>query len=129
MTTTTKTRFMFLGVAVDDGTVSIMAATAPTLGELVRARQNPRLGPLAGSHAEVTAGASSHRVGAAVVGGAVFLPLALVGLSKKSKASAFVITPDGTVHERPLKGARAIRAAQAQAVRFNALAGQGAVNG
>jgi hypothetical protein len=120
-----RTRFLHLGIAVEDGTVRVWPKPPPTIGQVTGLQKRPaaELGPLAGLHAEVTDGTASHRVGAAVAGGAVFLPLALVGLSRKSKAVAFVIGPGGVVHERPLKGARQIREAQAEAVRFNAMAG------
>ena len=112
-----KIKFPALGVAVEDGTVRVISKM--TIRELLGRRAGPV--PLAGARAEVTAGAGSHRVGAAVVAGTVFLPFALVGLSKKSKASAFVIAADGTVHELQITGARQIRDAQSEAVRFNAL--------
>lgn len=85
------------------------------------------LGPLVGAQAELGEPTRHRRVGAAVgttllTGGALgvlgFAPM----LSKKSKALAFVVFSNGTVHERPLDGNMAIRSAQSEAVRFNAMA-------
>lgn len=82
------------------------------------------LGPLAGSRAELTDGTRPHRIGAAValapftLGGS-----ALIALTRKNKASAFVVFTDGSVHERKLDGKSAIGGAQRDAVKFNALAG------
>ena len=42
-------------------------------------------------------------------------------LSKKSKSLAFIVFPSGVVHQRKLDGNMAIRGAQAEVVRFNAL--------
>lgn len=82
-----------------------------------------RLGDLAGAHAELTDGTRPHRVGAAVALGAVsFGAGLLVGLTRKHKASAFVVFADGSVHEKKLDGKSAIGGAQRDAVRFNALA-------
>ncbi|HEX6450959.1 MAG TPA: hypothetical protein VF060_16025 [Trebonia sp.] len=82
-----------------------------------------RLGDLAGAHAELTDGTRPHRVGAALVTAPLSLGAGLlIGLTRKSKASAFVVFADGTVHERKLDGKSAISAAQRDAVKFNALA-------
>ncbi len=80
------------------------------------------LGPLKGAYAEVTAGTRHHRVGAAVMTAPLLGAGLLIGLTKKSKAAAFVVFPDGTVHERKLKGASAINIAQRDVVKFNAMA-------
>ncbi len=62
-------------------------------------------------------------VSATVMTAPVLGPLALVGmLSKKSKTFAFVVFPDGTVHEKKLDGNMTIRNAQREVVQFNALA-------
>ena len=91
-------------------------------GTVVAIVKSRPLGPLTGAHAEVTAGTRHHRIGAA----AVAAPLSpgaglLLGFTEKSKASAFVVLADGTVHERKLDGASMISSAQRDAVRFNAL--------
>jgi hypothetical protein len=109
-----RTDLRGLGVRIEDGQVS-------TLPGLMKSR---RLGPLKGAHAEVTAGTSRHRIGAGAVAGVALVPVAglLIGLTKKSKATAFVVFADGTVHERKLDGASMISSAQRDVVRFNALA-------
>ncbi|MGO9079915.1 MAG: hypothetical protein ACLQDY_12855 [Streptosporangiaceae bacterium] len=105
-----------LGVVVKDGDVWTM----PVL-------QRPsRIGSLIGAVAEVTDGTRVHRVGAAVAGTVLLGPVgALPGLSRKSKATAFVVFADGTLHEHKLDGNAAVRQAQAEAVRFNTLAAEG----
>jgi hypothetical protein len=85
------------------------------------------LGPLAGAQAEISDPTRHRRVAGSLATTAVMAPvlgpLPLLGLaSKKSKAIAFVVFPDGTVHERKLDGNLAIRAATSEVVRFNALA-------
>lgn len=108
-----RTDLRGLGVRIEDGQVS-------TLPGLMKPR---RLGPLKGAHAEVTAGTRHHRIGAAVATAPLSLGAGLVlGLTKKSKATAFVVFPDGTLHERKLDGASAVSSAQRDAVKFNALA-------
>jgi putative oligomerization/nucleic acid binding protein len=53
----------------------------------------------------------------------MFLPVGFAGLATKTKAAAFVIFADGTYHETELNGNAAVRAAQAEAVKFNLMAG------
>jgi hypothetical protein len=110
------TRFPTLGVTVDNGQVY--------KGVFGKGSQ---LGPLAGAHAELGDPTRHRRVGAAVGGtvalGAVLGPLPLLAaLGKKSKALAFVVLPNGQVHEKKLDGNTQIRNAQSEVVRFNALA-------
>lgn len=76
------------------------------------------LGPLAGAQARLTDGSQAWSPGRAV-----FLPVGLAGLATKTKAAAFVIFADGTYHETALNGNIAVRAAQAEAVKFNLMAG------
>jgi hypothetical protein len=96
--------------------------TAPT-SRPARSAAHGGSAPLKGAHAEVTAGTRVHRVAGATLGTAALGPAgALLGLSKKAKATAFVVFEDGTVHERKLDGNAAVRGAQADAVKFNALA-------
>lgn len=107
-----RTVFPTIGIAIDGDQVLSGRAT---------------LGPLAGASAEISDPTRHRRVGGSVAATAVMAPvlgpLPLLGmLSKKSKAIAFVVFPDGTVHERKLDGNMAIRAAQSEVVRFNALA-------
>jgi hypothetical protein len=104
------TIFTNLGVKVLDGEVF-------SLPGLVRSRS---LGPLHGATAEVTDGTNVHRVGAGVAAGVVLGPVGLLAaLPKKSRATAFVIFADGSLHEHKLNGNSAVRRAQAECVRFN----------
>lgn len=106
-----------LGVRVRDGQVY----KYPTFSQ-------PALGPLAGARAEITDPTKAQMIRAGVVSGitlgALIGPLALApGVLRKSKAVAFVIFPNGKLHEKNLDGTAAIRAAQRDAMRFNTLAG------
>jgi hypothetical protein len=100
-------------------------ATFPTLGVQVRGDKVERygtfdvvlLGPLAGAQAQLTDGSQAWSPGRAM-----FLPIGLTGLATKTKAAAFVIFPDGSYHERPLDGNKAVRDAQSEALKFNLLA-------
>lgn len=100
--------------------------------QILRARRHGqgehRLGclkhrPLAGAEAVITEGGRVHRLGAGAATASATLGLgAVTALSKKSKASAIVAFADGTAHEKKLSGNREVRKAQAEAVKFNALA-------
>lgn len=101
-------------------------AVFPALGVQVRgeaveshlAGYRPRaLGPLAGAQAQLTDGHQSWSPGRAI-----FLPIGLAGLATKTRATAFVIFPDGSYHERALDGNKAVGAAQSEALKFNLLA-------
>ena len=105
-------------------------ATFPALGVQVRGDAvesygapwgASALGPLAGAEARLTDGAQAWSPGRAV-----FMPVGFTGLATKTKATAFVIFADGTYHETPLNGNAAVRAAQAEAVKLNLLAGAAA---
>jgi len=91
-------------------------------GEVVETYAAPAgagaLGPLAGAEARLTDGSQAWSPGRAV-----FMPVALAGLATKTKAAAFVIFADGTYSQTPLNGNVAVREAQAEAVKFNLLAG------
>ena len=100
--------FPALGVQVRGGAVESCAAP---LGAAA-------LGPLASAEARLTDGAQAWSPGRAM-----FLPVGLAGLATKTKASAFVIFADGKYQETALNGNAAVRAAQAEAVKFNLLAG------
>ena len=52
----------------------------------------------------------------------MFLPIGMAGLATKTRATAFVIFPDGSYHERALDGNKAVGAAQSEALKFNLLA-------
>jgi hypothetical protein len=75
------------------------------------------LGPLAGAQAQLTDGHQAWSPGRAI-----FLPIALAGLATKTRATAFVIFPDGSYHERALDSNKAVGAAQSEALKFNLLA-------
>ena len=100
-------------------------ATFPALGVQVRGDKVERcgtsdpkmLGPLAGAQAQLTDGSQAWSPGRAM-----FLPIGLAGLATKTKAAAFVIFPDGSYHEQPLDGNKAVRDAQSEALKFNLLA-------
>ncbi len=76
------------------------------------------LGPLAAAEAVVTDGSQAWSPGRAM-----FLPIGLAGLATKTMAHAAVIFADGTVHAEALDGNTAVRQAQLDAVRLNALVG------
>lgn len=99
-------RFSSLRVIVRDGDVLRDGWSGPA-----------RLGPLAGSHAEITDGTRPHRIALAAL---TLTPV--IALTRKNKASAFVVFADGTVHECKLDGKKAIGRAQRDVVKFNALA-------
>lgn len=75
------------------------------------------LGLLAGAQAQLTDGSQAWSPGRAM-----FLPVGLAGLATKTKAAAFVIFADGKHHETTLNGNTAVRAAQAEAIKFNLVA-------
>jgi hypothetical protein len=75
------------------------------------------LGPLAGAEARLTDGSQAWSPGRAM-----FMPVGLTGLATKTKAAAFVIFADGKFHETELNGNAVVRAAQAEAIKFNLMA-------
>ena len=77
------------------------------------------LGLLAGAEARLTDGSQAWSPGRAM-----FLPVGLAGLATKTKAAVFVIFADGKYHETALNGNAAVRGAQAEAVKFNLMAGR-----
>jgi len=95
--------------------VQVRAEVVEIFGAPLGARE---LGPLAGSEARLTDGSQAWSPGRAM-----FMPVGLAALATKTRAVAFVIFGDGTYHETPLDGNAAVRAAQAEAVRFNLMAG------
>jgi hypothetical protein len=97
--------FRSLGVIVDDGVV---------YRALGFGGKGTVLGPLAGAEAGVTEGTSRHTLTRVLtVAGA---------LTRKYDATAYVAAGNGVVHQVKLTTAGQIRRAQADAVRFNALA-------
>jgi hypothetical protein len=109
--------FTGLGVRVSNGEVY----PYPTFGKTP-------LGPIKGARAEITDPTKAQMIRAGVLSGitlgALIGPLALApGVLRKSKAVAFVICPNGKLHEKKLNGTAMIRAAQRDAMKFNTLAG------
>src|ERR1700722_12650338 len=101
-------RFPALGIPGRGGFVEPFAAPAGATA----------LGPLAGAEARLTDGSQAWSPGRAM-----FMPVGLAGLATKTKATAFVIFADGAYHETALNDNAAVRAAQAEAVKFNLMAG------
>lgn len=110
------------------GPQGIPDAVFPALGVQVRgdiveryvpgSGYRPRvLGPLAGAQAQLTDGHQAWSPGRAV-----FLPIGMAGLATKTRATAFVIFPDGSYHEEALNGNKAVGTAQSEALKFNLLA-------
>lgn len=114
-----------LGVAVRDGHVF-----RAEVGVMTGRDQGRPLGDLAGAHAEVTGGRAGHRRSGharmvdAVAASALLGPAGLLAAVSRrgTRGTAFVVFADGTVHERQASGGPGLRRAQADAVRFNALA-------
>lgn len=112
-------RFPALGVQVPAG-----GDTVYTTGfsDHFNKRDDSRpLGPLVGAAAQVTDGTSAFSWGKAAL-----MPLATAPLARKETADALITFSDGTVHKVALDGSQALRAARAQCVEFNALAGMAA---
>ena len=88
-----------------------------TVGTYVPGSAPLSLGLLAGAEARLTDGSQAWSPGRAM-----FLPLAFAGLATKTMATAFVVFADGSYHEAMLDGNAAVRAGQAEAVKFNLMA-------
>jgi hypothetical protein len=114
------TVFGRLGVQVlmGDGQVYSVGSHDPE----AKTNTSQLLGPLAGAQAMVTDGSQAWSPGRAM-----FLPIALSGLATKTMADAAVVFTDGTVHTASLDGNLAVREAQTQVVKFNAMAGTNAL--
>ena len=105
------TPFVYLGVVVANDTIYRLSG----LG-----KRTAILGPLAGATAEVTDGTNRR---------ALPRVLTVVGaLSNKTSAAAFIVTADGELARHKLDGAIPVRQAQAQTIRFNALARRSALS-
>jgi Short C-terminal domain len=119
------TSLPWLGVAVRDGSVYKNDFAVVTGRE-----EGRHLGNLAGAHAEVTGGRAGHRrsggarTADAVAATAVLGPVGLLaGANRKGvRGTAFVVFADGKVHEKKINDQSSLVKAQADAVRFNALA-------
>jgi hypothetical protein len=102
-----RSKFPALGVTVRDGFVF----------------HGTKSLPVAGAEAVVTEGNRVHQFGAGAVAGVVSpLAGAVTALTKTSKASAIIVFPNGETWEHKLSGHREVRDAQAEAVKFSALA-------
>lgn len=119
-----RNQFRHLGVTVENGRVRVRRAS-PTMALIERQLNSGSgdLGPLAGTQAQITDGTRQHRVGTAVAAGALTGGLGLLaGLTTSRKAYVVLTFADGTSRQFLVKGNSVIRNAQAEAIRFNALA-------
>jgi hypothetical protein len=100
--------------------------TLRTLGLIIRdgvvlsqgGFREKRLGSLTGARAQLGDVGKVHNVGAAVL---TLMPV--FALTTRKQAMAYVVFPDGTVHEKKLDGKSAVRAGEREVMKFNALAG------
>lgn len=99
-------RFPYLGVIIRDGEVLKDGNW-----------RQKRLGSLAGARAQLGDVGKVHNVGAAAL---TLMPI--VALTSRKIAMAYLVFPDGTVHERKLDGKTAVRKGEGEVVKFNALA-------
>lgn len=124
-----------LGVAVHDGTVYKHGAdrTDGYDRQAAKDRQHPaqmqQLGALAGAHAEVVVGkvgkrrSGGERVADVIALASVAGPLALLAGASRAGTGVVVVTlTDGTVREKIFTDKASLAKAQAEAVRFNAIA-------
>jgi hypothetical protein len=122
------TGLQWLGVTVRDGLVYKHSLMMDLGGQI----STSPLGLLAGAHAEVVGGRAGHRRGGgaraadAAIATSLLGPVGLTaGLSRKgTKGTAFVVFANGGLHERAINDETSLVRAQADAVRFNALAAQ-----
>jgi hypothetical protein len=105
--------FLGLGVVIKDGQVLVWSTTVVRI-----------LGPLAGAQAGIAGAIKTQGAGTAVAATAVFGTLGAVGAltARGSKPFAYVVFPDGTLHQNELDDKRVAARAQADVLRFNALA-------
>jgi hypothetical protein len=121
----TTTALQWLGVIVRGDHVYKYSLSAEWGGE-----GGPSLGELAGAHAEVTGGRAGHRrsggarAADTVVATSLLGPVGLLaGASRRgTQGTAFVVFANGTLYEKRIADAASLVRAQADAVRFNALA-------
>ena len=106
--------FLGLGVVVRDGKVLVWSR------KVIRV-----LGPLVGAQAGIAGSIRTGGAGGAVAATAAFGTLGAVGaLSRRgTKPFAYVVFPDGTLHQEELTDKRIAARAQADVLRFNVLAG------
>lgn len=114
-----------LGVAVRDGQVY-----KHDMGVAMGREGGTVLGPLAGARADVTGGRAGHRRSAGARTADTALAVSVLGPAgllaaasrKGTRGTAFVVFANGKLHERHITDADTLVRAQADAVRFNALA-------
>jgi hypothetical protein len=114
LTDGTLTKFQAFEVQVLAG--ENVVYTIGSRDDVAKTDSSRLLGPLAGAEPMVTDGSQAWSRGRAM-----FLPIALAGLATKTMAHAALILADGTVHAHALDGNAAVRQAQLDAVRLNAL--------
>jgi putative oligomerization/nucleic acid binding protein len=114
-----------LGVAVRDGQVF-----KSDFGVVTGRGEGRCLGDLAGAHAEVTGGRSGHRrsgharTADTLAATAVLGPVGLLAGASRTgtRGTAFIVFNDGGMNEKRINDQSSLVKAQADAVRFNALA-------
>jgi hypothetical protein len=82
------------------------------------------LGPLTGAQAGIAGSIKTSGAGAAIASTAAFGALGAVGAlgARGSKPFAYVVFPDGTLHQNELTDKKVAARAQADVLRFNAIA-------
>jgi hypothetical protein len=105
--------FLGLGVVIRDDEVLVWSTTIVHV-----------LGALAGAQAGIVGPIKTRGAGTAVAATAAFGVLGAVGAigARGSKPFAYVVFPDGTLHQNELSDKRVAARAQADVLRFNALA-------
>jgi len=105
--------FLGLGVVVRDGEVLLWSTTIKQV-----------LGPLTCAQAGIAGPVKTRGAGTAVAATVAFGALGAVGAlaTRGSKPFAYVVFPDGTLHQNALSDKRVAARAQADVLRFNALA-------
>lgn len=105
--------FLGLGVVIHDDQVLIWSTTVKHV-----------LGPLSGAQAGIAGSIKTRGGGTAVAATAAFGVLGAVGAlgARGSKPFAYVVFPDGTLHQNEISDKRVAARAQADVLRFNAVA-------
>lgn len=105
--------FLGLGVVIRDDEVLVWSTTIVHV-----------LGALAGAQAGIAGPIKTRGAGTAVAATAAFGVLGAVGAigARGSKPFAYVVFPDGILHQNELSDKRVAARAQADVLRFNALA-------
>lgn len=105
--------FLGLGVVVRDSEVLVWSTTIVQV-----------LGPLAGAQAGIAGSIKTRGAGTAIASTVAFGALGTIGAlsARGSKPFSYVVFPDGTLHQNELTYKRVAARAQADLLRFNALA-------